>query len=745
MIKRIKINNIPPYSGEVQIIEPKFINFFFGMNGTGKTTISRYLRSPDLQIYNSCEMEWTDAPLYCAVYNRDFVTENFHESSIPGIFTLGEENIEIKRHIEGLTEEIRTLEAKRDSISEDLYGTDSTTGLHSKLQALEARYTEKFWCIKKLFDKEKSPINLALVGVRGSKEDFKATLLSQSEINKNELDSKETLENLCLQLYNNKAEMVERIAIPSFDALLNLETKNILQKIIVGKDDVDISALIRKLGNDTWFKQGTQYLNDSEGKCPFCQKPLDEDFAAKISAYFDETYISDVQEIEKLNNFYTQISDKILTEVRTLQEKFAQFLNGANLSEAIQQFETTVDANKRKLKEKMDAPSVAIQLDTLKGVTDCITECFNEANIAIAEYNNRIEHIKDEKVKLSSRVWRYILDLLSDEIETYKHDKEDLNNKISATTLELNGISDTIRTKQVELHDFEQRLTSVVPTANGINDLLRNYGFTCFSLEVDASEKSYRFVRENGEAAYNTLSEGERNFVTFLYFMYSLKGNIHESGHNENKVVIIDDPVSSLDNDILFIVSSLLRDLFANIYNGVGTIKQLFILSHNLYFFKEVSYEKGIKPNKTGYWMIIKNNNVSKVLSYDKNPVRSTYDMLWDDVRKANCDPARYSPLSLANTMRRILEYYFAFLGGKNLNQLHSEFPDGERQVFKSLISWANAGSHSVFDDYSATPNMYSVETHLKVFRDLFVKTQHLAHYNMMMGIDAEDHTNGQT
>ena len=61
--------------------------------------------------------------------------------------------------------------------------------------------------------------------------------------------------------------------------------------------------------------------------------------------------------------------------------------------------------------------------------------------------------------------------------------------------------------------------------------------------------------------------------MTFLYFMYSLKGNRDESGHNDDKVVVIDDPVSSLDNDVLFLVSSLIRDLFKDIYAGTGTIK----------------------------------------------------------------------------------------------------------------------------------------------------------------------------
>ena len=252
-------------------------------------------------------------------------------------------------------------------------------------------------------------------------------------------------------------------------------------------------------------------------------------------------------------------------------------------------------------------------------------------------------------------------------------------------------------------------------------------------MKVTEDQRSYQFVRDDGTPAFKSLSEGERNFVTFLYFMHSLKGNTDDSGHNNNKVVVVDDPVSSLDNDILFIVSSLLRDLFTDIYAEKGTIKQLFVLSHNIYFFKEVTYYKGIEKDKTAYGMIVKSNNVTKITEYDSNPISSTYEMLWKEIKRANACPNEANTITLANVMRRIIEYYFCFLGGKELSKFHKDFPDGERQIFKSLISWAHAGSHSAFDDYSATPKIYTSETYLKVFKDLFIKTNHESHYDMMM------------
>ncbi|CAH0122830.1 hypothetical protein PAE9249_05442 [Paenibacillus sp. CECT 9249] len=86
-----------------------------------------------------------------------------------------------------------------------------------------------------------------------------------------------------------------------------------------------------------------------------------------------------------------------------------------------------------------------------------------------------------------------------------------------------------------------------------------------------------------------TLSEGEKTFVTFLYFMHLLNGSNNRDLITENKVVVIDDPISSLDSNVLFIVSNLILKLIDDIRNNQNNIVQLFVLTHNVYFHKEVT------------------------------------------------------------------------------------------------------------------------------------------------------------
>lgn len=743
MIKTLLLKKVASYADDNgQRIEPLKVNFLFGLNGSGKTTISRFIATPSDEKYSSCQISWDGSPIKCAVYNRDFVEGNFSES-VPGIFTLGEGPIGTKNLIEQLTAEIAELEKTCTSKKKELEGTDTSTGYKEQLQKHEESYTVKFWEMKQKLDHENSPLLKAISGVLGSKDRFKERVLSESARNESELIDKALLEARASELFGASVDRATAIAQPSFAEILSFEADEILSTVVVGKENVAISELIQKLGNSAWFRQGIQYLDMSDGVCPFCQKELPVDFRKQVEEYFDDAYEKNMSKITSLASRYGITAERLVTAIQNLVDSKSNFLDIKALGRELTTLKAIIEINKKKLSEKTNNPNIIVALETLQQISKNVEAIIEAANQSIREHNARIDNIKAEKEALTSKVWKYIITQLAVDIATYSTRKSELEGYIADTQTALDDAEKTIISKTIELRTAEERLTSIIPTANGINAMLENYGFSGFKLKVDDETKTYQFVRANGEPAFESLSEGERNFVTFLYFIHTLKGNTDESGHEYDKILVIDDPVSSLDNDVLFLVSTLIRDLFKDIYNGKSSIKQLFVLSHNLYFFKEVSYTTGLTKNQTGYWIITKTGNASKITPHEENPVSSTYEMLWDEIIQADKKPSECNTLTLANTMRRIVEYYFRFLGGKDINQFHRQFPDGERQIFKSLISWMNSGSHSAFDDFSATTSIYSAEHHLKVFKDLFEKTHQIEHYNMMMKINTEEESNG--
>ncbi len=214
-----------------------------------------------------------------------------------------------------------------------------------------------------------------------------------------------------------------------------------------------------------------------------------------------------------------------------------------------------------------------------------------------------------------------------------------------------------------EISRLTQNVTSVQPSIDEINRILRLYGFTNFQI-VPASgyENQYQIQRENGTLAETTLSEGEITFITFLYFMQLAKGSIDKERIMEDRVVVIDDPVSSLDSNVLFIVSSLIKEMIKQIKNNAGNIKQLIVLTHNIYFHKEVSFVDGrtSKNKSTYYWILRKTDNVTSVKGYEmENPIVSSYELLWKELQERDNN----SGLTIQNTMRRIIENYFKILG----------------------------------------------------------------------------------
>ena len=238
-------------------------------------------------------------------------------------------------------------------------------------------------------------------------------------------------------------------------------------------------------------------------------------------------------------------------------------------------------------------------------------------------------------------------------------------------------------------------------------------------------------MRADGSHAKDTLSEGEKTFVTFLYFFHLLKGSAMESGVTSDRVVVFDDPVSSLDSDILFIVSTLIRELCHDVHAGTSSVKQVFLLTHNVYFHKEVTFQKarrnGTLKDET-FWTVRKSKEQSEVSRHSSNPIKSSYELLWLDVREG-----RMGNLSIQNSLRRILETYFKMLGGIDLDSIQERFSGNEKLACRALLSWVNDGSHSARDDLYVAVDESTVTLYLDVFKKIFDNEGHIEHYNMMM------------
>lgn len=731
MIESLSISATATYGTNPQVLDrlARF-NFLFGTNGAGKTTITRVIANPSS--YPNSAISWKKGTVLDAlVYNRDFVERNFNASPLlKGIFTLGEQDIAKLDAIATKKGELDGIGRNIEQLNNTLAGQDQKSGKKSELAELESQFKDKCWGQKQKYD---AVFKDAFTGARNSSDRFKERVLSEFSLNTAELKNIEYLSVKAATVFGTSPS-VETI-LPDLGSanLVALESHPILAKKVIGKEDVDIAELIQRLGNSDWVKQGQLHYQKSKPACPFCQQKVRDEFEASLSSYFDETFTEDTKSIADLEVAYALGADVLRSRLKAIVDVKSRFLDMGKFEAEKFAIEARLVTNVLLLGNKVKEPSLPVRMESISELLDSASKLVAGANMAIAEHNEIVKNIGNERQDLISQVWKFIIESeLNAELTGFTSKRAGLKAAITKIEGQIQDLSALKLAKIKEIQNLEKSATSIEPTINAINDLLKSFGFRNFTIAKADDGPFYKLVRADGSDAKDTLSEGERSFVTFLYFFHLLKGSESESGMTVDRVVVFDDPVSSMDSDVLFIVSSLIRSLFEPVRKNEGGIKQIFVLTHNVYFFKEVAYapDRGddVKVGERSYWTIRKGADGTVVERHNSNPIKTSYELLWQELR----NPEK-SLLTVQNTMRRILENYFKILGRIDFDKICEQFSGQEKIKCRSLFAWVNDGSHFSHDDAFYNFDQGSMEVYMEIFKQIFVRSNQQAHYEMMM------------
>ena len=156
MIESITLSGIATYSpGTPETIQNlKAVNYFYGANGAGKTTISRLIHNPALS--TASVVKWAkDNQVPAMVYNNDFIAANFTDSKqFKGVFTLGQaEQTQLDR-LEELKRERDRHAQLRTKTQEILNGPDGKSGKIAEKNALVEKLVGRCWEQKQKHDDE---------------------------------------------------------------------------------------------------------------------------------------------------------------------------------------------------------------------------------------------------------------------------------------------------------------------------------------------------------------------------------------------------------------------------------------------------------------------------------------------------------------------------------------------------------------------------------------------------------------
>ena len=723
MINQLKIKNISTYDSDgIEMNNLKKINFIYGNNGSGKTTISEVIRFP--KTYTECELVWNEKEIHTVVYNRNFIEENFRQHmTIKGIFTLGKESAELLAKIDDKKQIIE----QHDSALEKL---DTKIEEFEDEAKTQREIFEKIcWEVKAKYDMDFKEL---FGGFRGSKERFSQKCLDVAE-NEGTLSTLAELQRRKATLYDSNKTKIDKLKKLIFN--YEVESPQIFTTKIIGKEDLQIATLISSLNISDWVKQGHTHLNRSEGICPFCQQEITENFVNELDEYFDDTFKKQLTELQTSIELYISEVISQIEKIRALKEVTVSYLDKDKVDKAIEVIEAIFSENKLILEHKLREPSRLVNIEKIEIPILELNEEIEKTNREIELYNNLIDNVLHEKRILAEDFWYFIAQENQANYMTYKQSSESIQKKLSGINKRKEIKIGHKKEHENDLKEYQEKIISIEHSINEINRLLKSFGFTNFELSQSKEKGNYEIVRNDGERANETLSEGEKTFVTFLYFYQLIKGSNSKDSLNNNKIIIIDDPISSLDSNILFIVSNLIRKLVSEIRTNTSDIKQIFIFTHNVYFHKEVSFNKGKggtkKQEDETFWILRKTDNITRLENYLENPIKTSYELLWKELLSAKNGG---NIVTIQNIMRRILENYFKFFGNLEIDKHIEEFSDEDKIVCHSMMSWLHDGSHYINEDlFIEAPHGISVK-YFNVFEKIFENSGHHSHYKMMMG-----------
>ena len=185
-----------------------------------------------------------------------------------------------------------------------------------------------------------------------------------------------------------------------------------------------------------------------------------------------------------------------------------------------------------------------------------------------------------------------------------------------------------------------------------INELLQAY-FGHSSVQISVTgQKRYQILRD-GAVAKN-LSEGEQTAICFSYFITRVIDGRHPLA---DTVVVIDDPISSLDSGHLFNTYALIKTKLAG-------ARQLFMLTHSFEFFILLRvWLEHLKQDTRGLYLLRRaeqGNSRIEELPAVLRKFRSEYHYLFQKLYAYDQSNATDVELDLGmpNIVRRFLEAF---------------------------------------------------------------------------------------
>lgn len=683
MISKIGMQGVASYQSLVTLETDKKVNIVYGLNGTGKSTLSNFLYNPSDTGYENCSID-IGSDETVLVYNQRFIQDHFFEAdSLKGIFSLSKENKDIEEKISIAETELLTLEASVETEQKTIEEE------RRKLSDLKESAHEKLFEIKRKYTGGDRVLEYCLDGLKRKEPLFSHVSSISKPHDKPEKDIQQIKDEVD-SISGDTAKKYDPL--PIFSFLENaIEESDLFDEIIVGSTDSPVSSLISELKNSDWVRDGLEYIPNNIGEeptsCPFCQeRTITKLLASQIENYFDQSYDDSVNMISNFLERYVNAANELLP---LDSYKIDSFVDGylSELTDKYRALEKSLRDNITSIREKEKTPSIQVSLVKTAEYIKEFNEVIGLINNDISSHNNRLENIDNELASLKKEFWALMRWEYDQTITPYFISEASSKKVISDASERKLNASASVQAKRDEIVELQKSTVNIEEAVANINNGLINLGITDFSIERH-SDELYRIVRTgDSEAIFSSLSEGEKMIISFLYFCEVCRGKRSAKETPKKKIAVIDDPVSSLSHIYVYNVGQLLKTEFFS----SSIFEQVIVLTHSLYFFYELAdaNHKRRKENQK-LFRLSKNDDGSNIKPMKYEEVQNDYHSYWTVVNDKNQPPAL-----IANCMRNIIEYFFNFVQKADLSNVVQK-PELQDNKFQSFCRYINRESHSL-------------------------------------------------
>lgn len=569
------------------------------------------------------------------VFNSDYINENFatkkylFDGNISG-YILGKENIDLtdeRKELEDLEKEKKQyrleIEESIEKIKEDLY----EIGISKKQKSFKNIDFDKVHDYECKGSVEYEQVKQKFKSFKSLPEDIDdISTLTFDDFPYSGIDEIKKLMNKEFTLNNFESEFRERV-------------KN----------------------NLGFIESGLMLIRESKEYCPFCHQSLKHDALDLIHKYTE--YINDEE---------TKINKELSKHIRDFED----------YKKAINKLNDEIEKSILKMNGYADYygcisnESYMALKSNLKGYSDWLYELLNNLDIKrnnitksfkIEDFNkyenlkNGIKELNECIIKFNKNKNNYSKmqkelkeDLCKEALNKLKCENSDKYKSYEEIEIEILNLNTEIKEKEMKNKKMKKDLVS-----SDFEKYLKYFFYEKYTFDAN-SFTLFLNKKQLETSPDRVLSDGEKTIIAFCYYLASIHEKIKDEDDYEKVVLVIDDPISSMDIDYIYQLCSLIKNI-NNVKNQIKFGKYI-IFTHNLDF-----YNLLIRSKITSKNLYLSNGSLNE---YPKELIMP-YEFHLKDIHDVAYG-MKQPTYTIGNSVRHVLETICEFEGyAKDSNSIN--------------------------------------------------------------------------